>query len=147
VWDSKASHRVRISVYFRIVSILLKQIEFCRFVVRCCNDVENVQQTVQSACAALNEFFRDIGLSISESKSELVLFSRKHTNPSVCVAINGQCLSVVPKFRYLGVVFDGKLIWGAHVHYIQQKCCKRMNFVRSLAKVSWGAHPDVMLIF
>jgi hypothetical protein len=38
-------------------------------------DVENVQQTVQSACAGLNEFIRDMRLSISESRSELVLFS------------------------------------------------------------------------
>jgi hypothetical protein len=61
------------------------------------DDVENVQRTVQ---------FANIGLSILESKSELMLFSRKHTNPSVCVTLNGQCLSVVPEFRYLGVVYQ-----------------------------------------
>jgi hypothetical protein len=108
-------------------------------------DVKNVQRTVQSDCVNLNEFFRYIGLSISESKSGLVLFSRKHTNSSVCVTLNGQCMSVVPKFRYLRVVFDEKLLWGAHVHN-QQKCCKRINFLRSMAGVSWGAHSDVMLI-
>jgi hypothetical protein len=53
-------------------------------------EVENVQRTVQSSCAGLNEFFKDIGLSISESKSELVLFARKHTNLSVCVTLNVQ---------------------------------------------------------
>jgi hypothetical protein len=61
VWDSKASRRVRLSVHFRIASILLP--------VRCLMlqyaddlavyashvNVENVQQTVQSACAGLNE--------------------------------------------------------------------------------------------
>jgi hypothetical protein len=76
---------------------------------------------VQSACAGLNEFFRDMGLSIYESKSELVLFSRKHTDPSVCVTLNGECMSVVPKFHYLDVVFDEKFLYGAHVVYIQQK--------------------------
>jgi hypothetical protein len=69
-------------------------------------DVENVQRTVQSACTGLNAFFRDIVLLISE----LVLFSREHTYPSVCVTLNGKCMSVVPKFRYLGVVFDEKLL-------------------------------------
>jgi hypothetical protein len=61
-------------------------------------DVENVQRTMQSACVGLNKFFRDIGRSLSESKSELILFSRKYTNPSVCVTLNGQCMSVVPEF-------------------------------------------------
>jgi hypothetical protein len=62
-------------------------------------DVENVQRTVQSACAGPNEFFKDIGLSISQSKPKLVLFSRKNTNLSGCVTLNGQCMSVVPEFR------------------------------------------------
>jgi hypothetical protein len=39
-------------------------------------DVENVQRTVQSACDGFNVVFREIGLSISESKSQLILFSR-----------------------------------------------------------------------
>jgi hypothetical protein len=89
--------------------------------------VENVQRTVQSACVGLNEFFRDIGLSISESKSELVLFSMRHINPLICMTLNGQYMPVVPEFRYLGVVFDRKLLWGAHVKYIQQKCSKRIK--------------------
>jgi hypothetical protein len=115
----------------------VKDVAICYLVVYASHvDVENVQRTVQSACAGLNKFFKDIGLSISESKSELVLFARKHTNLSVCVTLNVHCMSVLPKFRYLG----------AHVHYIQQKCCKRINFLRSMAGVSWGAHPDVMLI-
>jgi hypothetical protein len=97
---------------------------------------------MSTTCAGLNEFFMNIGLSISESKSELVLFSRKHTNPSVCVTLNGQCMPVVPKFRYLGVVFDRKLLWGAHL----QNCCKRIIFLPSMAGVPWGAHPDRMLM-
>jgi hypothetical protein len=75
--------------------------------------LENVQRTVQSACAGLNEFFRD-------SRYLSSYYSQGNTNPSVYVTLNGQCMSVVPKFRYLGVVFDGKLLWGPHVHYIQQ---------------------------
>jgi hypothetical protein len=60
-------------------------------------DVENVKWTVQSAFDGLNRFFRNIGLSISESKSELVLFSIKHTNSSVYVTLNGHCMPVGPE--------------------------------------------------
>jgi hypothetical protein len=69
--------------------------------------------------------------SILEAKSKLVLFSRKHTNAPI---------------KYLGVVFDGQLLEGTHVCYIQQKCFKRINFLGSMVGVLWGAHPDVMLI-
>jgi hypothetical protein len=138
---------------------LLKPIGFCRFVVQSCKyaddlavyavhyDVGNIHRSIQSACASRNGlFFRGVRLSISEAKSELVLFSRKHTNPPIYVSLNGRLMPVVPNFRYLGVVFDRKLLLGAHVRYIQQKCFKRINFLRSMAVVSWRAHPDVMLI-
>jgi hypothetical protein len=74
-------------------------------------------------------FFREIGLSISKAKSELVLFSRKHTNLPIYVSLNGRFMPMMPNFRYLGIVFDGKLLW-----------FKKINFLRC------GAHPDVMLI-
>jgi hypothetical protein len=68
--------------------------------------VQNVQQPEHSTFDGLNGFIRDIGLSIYESKSEFILLSRTHTNPLVCVRLNGQCMSVVTKFQYLGVVFN-----------------------------------------
>jgi hypothetical protein len=72
-------------------------------------DVGNVQRTVQYARGGINGFFRDIGLSISESKSELLIFSRKHTNPSVCVTLqsfNVQTLEVIGRVPPLRLKFS-----------------------------------------
>jgi hypothetical protein len=33
------------------------------------------------------------------------------------VTLNGRYMTVVHKFGYLDVVFDRKLLWGAHMHY------------------------------
>jgi hypothetical protein len=93
------------------------------------DDVENVQRTVQSACTGLNEFFRE----------------KVWANPSVCVTLNGQCISVDPENRYLGVEFDKKILWDAHLRYILPKCYKLINFLRSIAGVSCEAHSGVML--
>jgi hypothetical protein len=79
-------------------------------------DVKNVHWTVQSVCDSFNGFITAIELSISESRYEFVLLSRTQTYPSVCVTLNGQCMPVVLNFRYFVVVFDGKLLWEAHVH-------------------------------
>jgi ribonuclease HI len=105
-----------------------------------------IQNSIQLALFELDKFFSDIGLSISEKKSELVLFSRKHSTPNVQVSLNGRLLKVSDHFRYLGVIFDRKLLWNGHVRLIQQKCAKRINFLRSMAGVSWGAHPDTMIV-
>ncbi len=115
--------------------------------VYCANThTERAQIYIQSAFNRLNDFFAEIGLSISEKKTELVLFSRKHTNPEVRIDLNGAQVKISNSFRYLGVVFDRKLLWNDHVELIQQKCLKRINLLRNMAGVSWGAHPDTMLV-
>lgn len=109
-------------------------------------DAKVAQIKIQSACNQLNSFFEKIGLSVSEKKSEIVLFSRKHTNEDIQILMNGSRMPVSETFRYLGVVFDRKLLWNSHVKYIQEKCLKRINLLSCMAGVSWGSHPDIMVI-
>jgi hypothetical protein len=75
-----------------------------------CSILQYVNELAKYACASFNGFFRGIGLSISEAKLELVLFARTHTNPPINVSLNGLFMPVMHNYRYLGVVFDGKLL-------------------------------------
>jgi hypothetical protein len=47
---------------------------------------------VQTACSSLSVFFSMIGLTILATKSEVVLFSRKHLQPVVSIPVNGRLL-------------------------------------------------------
>jgi hypothetical protein len=87
--------------------------------------------------------FFDLGLSISATKSEVVLFSRKRTEASPRLTMGGICLLALTEFKYLVVVFDQGLTGNAHT-----KCKTRINFMMSIAGTSWGSqsHPDNMLI-
>jgi Reverse transcriptase (RNA-dependent DNA polymerase) len=77
-----------------------------------CSDAhsECIERCIQTACYRLNGFYEDIGLTISERKSELVLFQENsHTRiPNICILINGKPLPLSQSFRYLGVIFDRK---------------------------------------
>jgi hypothetical protein len=70
----------------------------------------------------------DLGLSISATKSEVVLL-KKRTEASPRLTMVVICLPASTEFKYLGVVFDRGLTWNAHT-----------------AGTSWGSHPDNMLI-
>jgi hypothetical protein len=87
-----------------------------------------------------------IGLTISASKSEVVLFSRKHLQPVVSIRINGRLLPQSMSFKYLGVFYDTGLRWGTQVKYVHKRCLQRLNFLKSIAGVWWGAHPRCMLL-
>jgi hypothetical protein len=92
-------------------------------------------------------FLSDLGLiSISTTKYEMVLFSRRpvESPPSLTMGVIGLLIS--KEFKYLGVVFDRGLTWNAHTRYVLKRCRTRINFMKSIAGTAWGSHPDNMLI-
>ena len=96
--------------------------------------------------------YRSLGLEVSESKTVAQIFSRRHTTvqPELTiragtgenrVSIWNQDVAVT----YLGRRLDRKLLMNADILYTQQRCEKRLNFMRSVAGTWWGAHPSSML--
>jgi ribonuclease HI len=108
--------------------------------------MEIARYLVQTACTALSVFFDIIGLTISSTKSETMVFSRKHTKPELRILVYGQHLPQTKEFKYLGVFFDCGLRWSTQVHYVQRRCLQRLNFMNSIAGTWWGAHPKCMLL-
>ena len=54
-------------------------------------------------------------------------------------------LTIYNSQKFLGVKFDSKLNFKAHIDYIRQKCEKAMNLLKVLAKMDWGADRSVLL--
>jgi hypothetical protein len=50
------------------------------------------------------------------------------------------CLPASTEFKYLGVVFDRWLTWNV------KRCKTSINFMKSIAGISLGSHPDSLLI-
>jgi hypothetical protein len=92
------------------------------------------------------DFLSNLGLNLSHSKSESVLFSRKSSQLAPPLFIDKNPITISKQFKYLGVIFDRGLTWKAHVGYIQKRCRMRINFMKSIAGTTWGSHPDNMLL-
>ena len=45
----------------------------------------------------------------------------------------------------LGVIFDNKLTFLPHIHYLKEKCVKALNLLRVVAHTSWGAEQQTLL--
>ena len=82
----------------------------------------------------------------STSKIVCVHFCRlikPHLDPQLF--LNGILIPVVEKTKVLGLIFDRKLSFISHLHYLKEKCLKAINLLRVVAHTSWGADQQTLL--
>jgi hypothetical protein len=91
---------------------------------------------IQTACTSLGVFFSSVSLTISSSKSEVMLFSRKHERPPILVGIGSHFLPQATTFKYLEVFFECGLRWSTQTKYVKRRCLQRINLLKALASVS-----------
>ena len=66
------------------------------------------------------------------SKTVCIHFCRllkPHLDPQL--SLNGMPIPVVEKTTFLGLIFDRKLSFIPHLHYLKEKCLKAINLLRS----------------
>ncbi|XP_041980491.1 uncharacterized protein LOC121738697 isoform X1 [Aricia agestis] len=63
---------------------------------------------------------------------------------NVQVKCNNEIISLVNEHKFLGIVLDNKLKFNVHIDYICNKAYKRLNILRCLAGVFWGADPKIL---
>ena len=62
----------------------------------------------------MTKWLRDSGLKVNEAKTELCLFHRFDHHP-ITITLNGNMITSETMMNVLGVTFDSKLQWGAHI--------------------------------
>ena len=73
--------------------------------------------------------------------------NKRKLHPDPTLTIYNSHLPVVSQTKFLGVIFDSKLNFKAHIDYIRQKCEKAMNLLKVVAKMDWGADRSVLMKF
>ena len=84
------------------------------------------------------------GFKISESKTVAVVFTKKKFQ-NFKLKIHGKDVCVKEEIKFLGMIFDSKLTWNAHINSLVSKCASRINLMRSITSHSWGASKSVLL--
>lgn len=105
-----------------------------------------IQKEMQCVLTRLSNAYNKLGLTISTTKTEFMVFTRKYTIPTFRLRLNNSEIKQVAEFKYLGVVFDRKCKWKSQSTSIIRKCGKRVNFLKTIAGSSWGAHPSCLLL-
>ena len=61
------------------------------------------------------------------------------------LTLDGVQIEIVPEFKFLGLLFDSKLLFIPHINYLSNKCQKALNLLRVVSSMDWGADRKVLL--
>jgi hypothetical protein len=66
-------------------------------------------------------------------------------HPDPLLNLEGQRLKMSNTHKILGLTFDRSMTWKAHIDEVRIKTLKRLNVLKSLAGMKWGADQGMLL--
>ena len=109
-------------------------------------NMHTIERKLQLCLNNIQKWADNNGFKFSQSKTACVHFCNKrktHLDPDL--KLNGNAIPVVDQIKFLGVIFDKKLNFKAHIDYLRKKCEKALNLLKVVSKMDWGADRKVLL--
>ncbi|XP_053376916.1 uncharacterized protein LOC128547772 [Mercenaria mercenaria] len=100
---------------------------------------------MQEATDRLTAWAEEWCVQVNTEKSCTTLFSLSPTQTDAgYIRICDTPLAEVEEATYLGVTFDRRLTWKAHLTNAESKARKKLPILRKLAGTNWGAHENIL---
>jgi hypothetical protein len=94
---------------------------------------------MQNCLNKIQQWADENGFRFSPTKTVCMHFCNKrglHLDPEL--KINGSPIPVVQQTKFLGLIFDSKLNFKAHIDYLRKRCQKALNLLKVVSKMDWG---------
>lgn len=108
-------------------------------------NLDTILESIQKNLDRISAWCDLWGFKINTDKTTAVLFTHRIDKIERNLVINGNAIKIDKTVKFLGVIFDSKLTWNAHVAYIEEKCKKRLNLMRMVSGQSFGASKTSLL--
>ena len=110
------------------------------------NNLNTIQRKLQLSINHIAKWTTRHGFQISTEKTIAVHFhNRRNIQNEIILQLNNQNILFKDEVKFLGLVFDRKLCWKAHVNYLKNKCVKSLSLMKCLSNMSWGADKQSLL--
>ncbi|MEN8173077.1 MAG: reverse transcriptase domain-containing protein [Chloroflexota bacterium] len=115
-----------------------------------CYSSENmatIERQLQLSLNRLQKWADENGFRFSKTKTVCMHFCQKRRlHPEPNLLLDGSPIPVVKETKFLGLIFDSKLNFIAHLKYLKTKCQKAMNLLKVVSKYDWGADRETLLL-
>ena len=72
-------------------------------------------------------------------------FNRKRSHAEPNLTLNGRTILVRDSAKFLGMTFDERLTWKAHIRNLKTECIKKLASIQCVSHTNWGADRTMML--
>lgn len=100
---------------------------------------------LQSAISSASSWATAHGFRFSPNKSFSIFFTRSHIPPPPPLTLYGTPLRYKSTGKFLGLLFDSRLTWKAHILSLKVTASDRLRLLQTLSHVSWGADRKTLL--
>lgn len=110
-------------------------------------NINNGIQELNSSISKISTWLGELGFNISVPKCGFCIFSRSKINfDTYSIQINNQNVPCSKELKYLGIILDSQLSWKPHIQHITKQALKAINTLKALARVTWGASSESLLM-
>lgn len=85
----------------------------------------------------------ELNFKINPDKTKIILF--QNSNNLLNITINNINIENVRCHLYLGVTLDKYLSFGIHIKNTKSKIVDRLNMIKVINSLKFGAHPQTMI--
>ena len=108
--------------------------------------MHSIERVLQGCLKKIESWADSNGFQFSKSKTVCMHFcNKRNPHPEPSLKLYNTEIPVVTEAKFLGVIFDSKLSFKAHIAYLKKKCLKAMNLLRVVAHTDWGADSTTLL--
>lgn len=109
-------------------------------------DMRCLERQLQFCINKIERWANENGFRFSKSKSVCMHFCHKRIpHPDPELKIYDGLIPVVEETKFLGLIFDRKLTFKAHIKSLKDRCLKTINLLRVVAHTDWGADSATLL--
>jgi hypothetical protein len=108
-----------------------------------------IQTKLQDTVDNLENWSEQNSFRFSQTMTAMIHFChlQQRLNPHVDpkISLKGHDVKLVDSHKILGFTFDKRLDWLAHINYVKAIASKKINILKCVSNVRWGADQDSLL--
>ena len=103
-------------------------------------NISEVSHRIQEQLDKVMVWSRQWGFTVNPTKTKFQFYTKKRNVTAPTLSLCGEQIQYSKEHKLLGVTLDSpKLTWGAQVRSLHADCLRRVNIMKSLSSINYGA--------